>query len=269
MSDLRRLRPIRRGTIVTIHPLEGAGRRERIRVNGIVTSTTGLQWYAGQSVLDGTGRLFQPEDIVRRNPNYADVLQARRELKEKLRGTPLMYSVALERWLGDDEDKEDLVISAVNQMLRQGWQKAALDHSRSLVITRHGTAKPYYSVLLQSSRSNPSKRASLRTREGTRVRFDPTPASALLYSNPPRVGEEGYVTRVSVPGKGRTTSIPGPGGGLLYVMWDRSGTQGVSPMDLNVVTKGKACFGCGAPTTTLASGGLFCASCDSPIRRIR
>jgi len=180
MSDLRRLRPIRRGTIVTIHPLEGAGRRERIRVNGIVTSTTGLQWYAGQSVLDGTGRLFQPEDIVRRNPNYADVLQARRELQEKLRGTPLMYSVALERWLGDDEDREDLVISAVNQMLREGWQKAALDRSHALVIARHGTTKPYYSVLLErSARSNPVRHFSAPEQyKSVKRAFKHLPASA-------------------------------------------------------------------------------------------
>jgi len=105
------------------------------------------------------------------------------------------------------------------------------------------------------------KRASLRTREATRVRFAPTPASAPLYSNPPRVGEEGYVTKVSVPGKGRTTSISGPGGGLLYVMWDRSGTQGVSPMDLFVIPKGKPCWGCGESTTSSALGKPFCESC--------
>lgn len=170
----------------------------------------------------------------RRNPNYADVLQTRRELKEKLHGTPLMYSVALERWLGDDEDKEDLVISAVNQMLREGWQKSSLDRSHSLVIARHGTAKPYYSVLLQSSRRNPSKRASLRTREGTRVRFVPSSASLALYGQHPQVGEDGTVRPVSL-GSRRATSLRGPGGGLLYVDWDRSAFQGVSPLDLVVV----------------------------------
>lgn len=77
--------------------------------------------------------------------------------------------------------------------------------------------------------------ATLRTRVGTRVRFRPNPASLALYSNPPEVGEEGEVTTVAHVG-GRRSSMKGPGGGLLYVKWDKLGTMGVSPRDVEVVT---------------------------------
>jgi hypothetical protein len=69
------------------------------------------------------------------------------------------------------------------------------------------------------------------------VKFEPTPASLALYSRPPRAGEIGMVTSVPVPGRGRTTSIPGPGGGLVYVHWNESGVQGVAPMDLVVMAR--------------------------------
>lgn len=68
---------------------------------------------------------------------------------------------------------------------------------------------------------------------GTRVRFEPTRASLRLYSQHPAVGEEGSVTKM--PGFGSRTFLPGPGGGLLYVKWDRSGTIGISPIDLSKV----------------------------------
>lgn len=72
---------------------------------------------------------------------------------------------------------------------------------------------------------------SQRTKEGTRVRFVPNPISLRLYSKPPALGEEGVVTTAQLPG-GRRTFLPGPGGGLLYVQWDRMGTMGVAPIDL-------------------------------------
>jgi hypothetical protein len=73
---------------------------------------------------------------------------------------------------------------------------------------------------------------SPKTRVGTRVRFQPTPASLPLYSNPPAQGEEGEVTTVSFGGGVKKSFLPGPGGGLLYVKWDRIGVQGVSPIDV-------------------------------------
>lgn len=77
-------------------------------------------------------------------------------------------------------------------------------------------------------RDNP---VTLRVREGTRVRFMPTPASYALYSSPPTRRAEGVVSRVSFGGSSRT-SLPGPGGGLVYVKWDDGSFQGVSPIDL-------------------------------------
>lgn len=74
---------------------------------------------------------------------------------------------------------------------------------------------------------------SLRTREGTRVRFEPIPASYALYSSPPARGATGSVTTVSFGGGGgRRTHLPGPGGGLVYVKWDDGSFQGVSSIDL-------------------------------------
>jgi len=79
------------------------------------------------------------------------------------------------------------------------------------------------------------------------VKFSPSPASHALYSRPPRAGEEGVVKPVSM-GRGKATSLRGPGGGLLYVAWDSGDFQGVSPHDLLVLPKsrgmGAACIGC-------------------------
>jgi len=72
---------------------------------------------------------------------------------------------------------------------------------------------------------------SSRVRRGTRVRFGPSPASLVLYSDPPRVGSQGTVTAIPV-GSRSVTYLPGPGGGLVYVDWDDHGVAGVSPRDL-------------------------------------
>ena len=77
-------------------------------------------------------------------------------------------------------------------------------------------------------RKNP---VTLRIKEGTRVEFRPTPASLALYSDPPSIGALGRVSSVST-GRGKRTSIPGPGGGLVYVKWDDGSFQGVSSLDL-------------------------------------
>jgi hypothetical protein len=85
--------------------------------------------------------------------------------------------------------------------------------------------------------------ATLRTRVGTRVRFVPNPGSYLLYSNPPEEGEEGTVTTVSFGGAGKRSSLKGPGGGLLYIEWDKHGHMGVSPRDVEVIGKSKQSAG--------------------------
>jgi hypothetical protein len=71
------------------------------------------------------------------------------------------------------------------------------------------------------------------TRKGTRVRFSAHPGSLVLYSHHPEIGEEGTVG--TMPGFGKRTYLPGPGGGLLYVDWDQSGMIGVSPNDVEKV----------------------------------
>ena len=71
------------------------------------------------------------------------------------------------------------------------------------------------------------------TRKGTRVRFNAHRGSLVLYSHHPEIGEEGTVG--TMPGFGKRTYLPGPGGGLLYVDWDQSGMIGVSPNDVERV----------------------------------
>ena len=75
-------------------------------------------------------------------------------------------------------------------------------------------------------------------RPGARVKFSPNPVSMMLYSSPPKRGEEGTVTTVSLGAK-RAHYMPGPGGGLLYVDWDKSGQQGVAPQDVTKIGKAK------------------------------
>jgi hypothetical protein len=82
--------------------------------------------------------------------------------------------------------------------------------------------------------SDLERRATLRTPVGTRVRFTPNPASLLLYSKPPESGEEGAVTTVSL-GAGKSSFMRGPGGGILYIKWKKTGVQGVAPQDVEVL----------------------------------
>lgn len=82
------------------------------------------------------------------------------------------------------------------------------------------------------------KLATLRTPVGTRVKFNPNPGSYRLYSTPPEIGEEGEVTTVAHIG-GRKSSMKGPGGGLLYIAWDRTGTQGVAPQDVEILSSAR------------------------------
>lgn len=85
-------------------------------------------------------------------------------------------------------------------------------------------------------------RATLRTPVGTRVRFMPNPASFQMYSRPPARGEEGTVTTVAHIG-GHRSFMRGPGGGLLYVKWDQTGHQGVSPRDVEVIRRSRRGLG--------------------------
>jgi hypothetical protein len=84
----------------------------------------------------------------------------------------------------------------------------------------------------------PSGRYQRPPREGTRVRFAPNPASYRLYSTPPPLGDEGRVTTTLVPtgrGMARRTYMRGPGGGLVYVNWNRVGVMGVALQDIERV----------------------------------
>ena len=78
---------------------------------------------------------------------------------------------------------------------------------------------------------------SKNVRAGTRVRFVPSEASYVLYSQPPELGATGTVTTVAFPGGKKLSYLPGPGGGLVYVKWDAGFTQGVSAFDLEVLSK--------------------------------
>ena len=54
----------------------------------------------------------------------------------------------------------------------------------------------------------------------------------MLYdSRSPATGTEGVVTDIPVPG-GRSTCLPGPRGGMVYVEWDNGRVEGVFKNDL-------------------------------------
>lgn len=70
-------------------------------------------------------------------------------------------------------------------------------------------------------------------RAGTRVTFTGTPAAVAFYrsapppyNRSPEPGESGTVTAIA-GFKGQMTCMPGPGGGMVYVDWDRAGVTGV------------------------------------------
>lgn len=73
---------------------------------------------------------------------------------------------------------------------------------------------------------------------GQRVVFKPNAASMMMYRAAPAPGALGNVIPVSI-GSRKVTYLPGPGGGLVYVAWDKIGVMGVSPIDLQTV-KAKA-----------------------------
>lgn len=69
-------------------------------------------------------------------------------------------------------------------------------------------------------------------REGLRVRYNPASLHTRYLSKRPARGETGTVRSVSF-GRGRATCMRGPGGGLVYVDWDRTGFVGVSSHDID------------------------------------
>lgn len=150
---------------------------------------------------------------------------------------------------------------AAIQFLRMGRVRSASDFNeiRNAVIRRYPDVWAIYGKNLTWERSKASKAKRQKTkarrttrgarrriaangyrgpgfkrvpRVGTRVVFDPNPASLALYSTHPRVGEAGTVQTVAGPG-GPMRAMRGPGGGLVYVDWDESRFQGVSLHDLS------------------------------------
>jgi hypothetical protein len=119
------------------------------------------------------------------------------------------------------------------------------------------------------SRSGGMGDVSARSRQGTRVRFNPSPGSLVLYTHHPEPGEEGSVT--TMPGFGKRTYLPGPGGGLLYVKWDQSGTIGVSPKDVDKVSgsafskRGGLKVGAGRPGQKFTHGDVEITTTLHPV----
>lgn len=69
---------------------------------------------------------------------------------------------------------------------------------------------------------------------GMQVVVQANPASRMLYSwGLVPDGTTGTLVAMSIPGLGKTTYMPGPGGGLLYVDFGDLGVMGVSPRDLD------------------------------------
>lgn len=70
---------------------------------------------------------------------------------------------------------------------------------------------------------------------GLRVVFSPNPVSLALYSHRvPEAGARGSVTAAHTAG-GLRTYLDGPGGGLVFVEWDRDGLVcAVSMRDLKL-----------------------------------
>lgn len=81
-------------------------------------------------------------------------------------------------------------------------------------------------------------------REGVRVQYTPNAVdyyidvSAAKGRPHPKPGDTGTVRAIPV-GLGKATRLPGPGGGLVYVDWDTTGVQGVSPNALTRIKRSR------------------------------
>jgi len=88
---------------------------------------------------------------------------------------------------------------------------------------------------------------------GTRVSVKANPASRMLYSTDlPVDGTEGETVAILTP-FGKSTFMPGPGGGMIYVQFDNGTFLGVSPRDL---IRSSGNLG-GVDKTAAAAGGLY------------
>lgn len=92
---------------------------------------------------------------------------------------------------------------------------------------------------------NPLAGARTAYRTGMRVEYVQSPWEVAYRSTMrghdlarhPRAGERGTVTTMYIPGAGSRSYLPGPGGGLVYVDWDRTGVMGVPPSALMRIAK--------------------------------
>jgi len=94
--------------------------------------------------------------------------------------------------------------------------------------------KPLSQAKSQERRAAKEAKVSLTVSAGTRVTIHANPVSRAFYKGGlPANGTSGTVTPIAFPG-GKRTSLPGPGGGLIYVQFDdEDGTfMGVSSIDL-------------------------------------
>ena len=77
-------------------------------------------------------------------------------------------------------------------------------------------------------------------RAGVRVCFSANPAARAVYGkDAPRDGECGVIRAIPV-GFAKQTCMPGPGGGMVYVDWDKARFMGVFRQHLDVERTGRA-----------------------------
>jgi len=107
--------------------------------------------------------------------------------------------------------------------------KAKKAKKNSGAIVRTSLVGPHYRRASATPRVNGSWPA------GQLVKFVPNPASFALYRVAPHVGATGVVVSVPLGGGRRSTTMPGPGGGLVYVRWTDGSVMGVAPGDLQKI----------------------------------
>jgi len=102
------------------------------------------------------------------------------------------------------------------------------DFRKGLKFVRAGGSITLVASQTRTAKVNP------RSPKGTRVVMNANPASRMLYGDyAPVDGMAGTVAPVLFPGGKRRTYIPGPGGGMIYVLWDDGTSCGVAPRDLD------------------------------------
>lgn len=117
------------------------------------------------------------------------------------------------------------------------------EHGNAEAAEKWDAMNEEYGDLLKAAGEKTAK-VTLKVPAGTRVVVKASPSSRALYSGGiPKDGTEGTVTPVSF-GSHKRTSLPGPGGGLVYVKFDDGTFTGVSPIDLEKAPAKKKA-GCG------------------------